>query len=118
MTELTTIAEPTPGVVSVHLDDVDAVAGFVAAARASSTRRVYASAWRSWVAWCEGRGYQSLPAESLHVAAYAAALAREGRSVSTVDRAMAAIAAEHSASGLPDPTTAEGSLTRFRGHLR
>lgn len=101
-------AGPAELVVPVHPADVDAVAGFVAAAKADSTRRVYASAWRQWVAWADGRGYPTLPADPLHVAAHASALAKAGRSVSTIDRAMAAIAAEHQRAGHPDPTTAEG----------
>lgn len=108
VTTLTTATEAAELVVPVHPEDVEAIAGFVAAAKASSTRRVYASAWRQWSAWAAGRGYPALPADPLHVAAFAAALASEGRSVSTIDRAMASIAAEHQRAGHPDPTTAEG----------
>jgi site-specific recombinase XerD len=107
VTDLLTAAASEP-VVPVHPEDLDAVAGFIAAAKADSTRRVYASAWRLWVQWADGRGYGSLPADPLHVAAYAAALAGAGRSVSTIDRARAAIAAEHQQAGHLDPTTAEG----------
>lgn len=106
---------PTPAsdVVYVHQDDLAAVASAVAAARAPSTRRVYASAWRAWRLWCSSRGYPELPADPLHVAAHVTWLAAHGRAVSTIDRALAAIAAEHLSAGLDDPTHSPGvRLTR------
>ncbi len=115
MTEPTTRPEPLTGadVVHVHPEDVAAVAAAVAASRAESTRRVYASAWRAWERWCAERGYQSLPADAVHVAVHVAWLGSLGRSVSTVDRALAAIAAQHHQCGLNDPTAAPGvRLTR------
>lgn len=116
VTELTTTPEPLTGgdaLVHVHADDLAAVAAAIAAARAASTRRVYASAWRSWERWCAERGYRPLPADPVHVASHVAWLGSQGRSVSTVDRALASIAAEHNAAGLEDPTTTAGvRLTR------
>lgn len=113
VTALTTTTATASGIAFVHENDIAAVAAAVAAARAPSTRRVYASAWRAWEQWCAGRGYAPLPADPVHVAAHVAWLGSQGRSVSTVDRALASIAAEHAASGLDDPTSAAGvRLTR------
>lgn len=114
MTELT-IPTPTAegGLAHIHPEDLAAVAAAVAAARAASTRRVYASAWRGWERWCAERAYSPLPADPVHVAGHIAALGALGRSVSTIDRTLAAIAAEHQGRGLDDPTSAPGvRLTR------
>ncbi|NTW39975.1 MAG: tyrosine-type recombinase/integrase [Cellulomonadaceae bacterium] len=113
MTELTIPDAPHGDLAYLHPDDVAAVAAAVAAARAPSTRRVYASAWRGWERWCAERGYANMPANPVHVASHVAWLGSVGRSVSTIDRAIAAIAAEHQSRGLDDPTTAAGvRLTR------
>ncbi len=116
MTELTTTTTGpvVPGAPRfIHAGDAEAIAAAASAARAPSTRRVYASAWRAWQAWADGRGYPAMPADPVHVAAYVADLGASGRSVSTIDRALAAIAAEHEQNGLDSPTAAPGvRLTR------
>ena len=71
------------------------------AARAKTTRTVYAGAWRRWAQWCAEMHTMPLPAAPETVAAYLAELARAGCSVATVKAALAAIAAQHSDSGQP-----------------
>lgn len=113
MTGLGVPPPPVSGGVYVQQDDLAAVASAVAAARAPSTRRVYASAWRAWTLWCSSHGYSELPADPVHVAAHVAWLAAQGRAVSTIDRALAAIAAKHVSAGLDGPTHSPGvRLTR------
>ena len=84
------------------------VAGVVALADASlspATRRVYASAWRTFEAWCGDVSRSALPATPATLALYLAELVRRGRSVSTVSTALASIGSKHAQAGLPDPTT-------------
>ena len=66
-------------------------APYVAAARAKSTRALYARAFKRWAAWCEGMHADSLPASPEAVAAYLAELAAAGKSVATTKGSLAAI---------------------------
>ena len=50
-------------------------APYVAAARAMSTRRLYASAFARWAQWCKSVHASALPAEPETIAAYLAELA-------------------------------------------
>ena len=82
------------------LEDLVASANAYAAdVRASATRRAYLTDFRSFEAWCAGRGLASLPATPATVAVYLAALADEGKRPSTIQRALAGIAYEHRARG-------------------
>ncbi|BDO43145.1 integrase [Cellulomonas sp. NTE-D12] len=85
-------------------EDAVRVGAAVDAATAANTRRVYASAWRGWQAWCTGRGVSSLPATAAGIASYLAERAEAGASASTLDVAVAAIRAVHLEHGLDDPT--------------
>ena len=59
-----------------------------------NTRKMYASAWRSFQTWAHGRGNLSLPASPQLVAAYLAHLAEERNlSVATIRLHKAALAA-------------------------
>ena len=61
-----------------------------------NTRKMYASAWRSFQVWTLGRGNLSLPASPQLVAAYLAHLAEERNlSVATIRLHKAALAAVH-----------------------
>src|SRR5580704_4252189 len=68
---------------------------YAADVRSSATRRAYLTDFRSFEAWCQGRGLVSLPAEPATVAVYLAALAQSGKRPSTIQRALAGIAHEH-----------------------
>ena len=84
-----------------------------------NTRTMYASAWRGFEAWSQGRGALSLPASPPLIAAYLAHLAQERRlSVATVRLHKAALAAIHKASGHEDPTDNEGVRRIMQGIAR
>ena len=91
------------------LDDADdaAVAEFLAAADAASTRRVYAVGWRVFADWCAAKGYPDSPASVITVQRFIAALARRTRdpvTAGTLAVYRAAIGRAHVDAGLPDPT--------------
>ena len=84
-----------------------------------NTRTAYASAWKSFESWDQGRGALSLPASPPLVAAYLAYLAEERRlSVATVRLHKAALAAVHKAAGHPDPTDNEPVKQIMKGIAR
>lgn len=72
---------------------------YVDAARAAGTRRVYASAFQRWQAWCALLHTAALPAAPEAVAAYLAELARAGKSLATIKGALAAITYAHRQTG-------------------
>ncbi len=93
------------------------VADALERARSENTRRNYAGQFRRFRAWCERGSYHPIPAFPEMVAAYAAELADEGRSVSTIRLAVAAIADAHRRAGLESPVNAGVSET-LRGLAR
>ncbi|WP_375453733.1 site-specific integrase [uncultured Methylobacterium sp.] len=98
----------------------EAAAGFAAASKSASTRRAYATDWRDFLGWCAERGDATLPASGRTVGRYLTHLAGLGRSVSTIDRRAAAIAAVHRAAGHTAPTALEevrSILTGIRNTL-
>ena len=86
-------------------------------AQAANTRRNYAGQFRKFRAWCEREGQSSLPASPEVVAAYAAELVDDGKSMSTVRLAVAAIVDAHRRVGLDSPVTA-GVAETLRGLSR
>jgi integrase len=73
-------------------------AGYAGRALSDNTRRVYASDWRAFTAWCEAGGVPSLPASPLVVAGHLASRAQSlGRS--GLRRRLAAIAHVHRRAG-------------------
>lgn len=88
--------------------DAAAVAELLEESRSESTRRAYASAWRTFGAWARGRGYPSKPAPAPVIASYVADRARAGVTYSTICRDLAAIRAVHQDAGLEDPTRHHG----------
>lgn len=85
----------------------EAAAGFAAASKSDATRRAYAGDWRDFTNWCVEGGVDTLPASGRTVGRYLTHLAGLGRSVSTIDRRAAAIAAVHRAAGHTAPTALE-----------
>jgi hypothetical protein len=64
------------------------------------TRRAYLTAdFRSFEAWCAGRGLVALPATPATVAVYLAALAHGGKRPSTIGRGLSGIAHAHRTRG-------------------
>ena len=84
-----------------------------------NTRKMYASACRSFQAWAQGRGALAIPASSTLAAAYLAHLAEDrGLSVATIRLHKAALAAVHKAHGHDDPTDHEGVRRIMKGIAR
>ncbi len=81
---------------------------YMADAVADNTKLAYNSDWYQFATWCDGVGFQALPAEPPTVAAYFSAMADAGRRVSTIERARAGIRMAHRAIGAPDPTANDG----------
>ena len=91
---------PAPVAKRESLEELVALANeYAADVRASATRRAYLSDFRSFEAWCAGRGLASLPATPATVAVYIASLANGGKRPSTIQRALAGIAHAHRTGG-------------------
>ena len=78
-------------------------------AQSVNNRRNYAGQFRKFRSWCERENYFPMPAFPEMVAAYAAELADEGKSMSTVRLAVAAIVDAHRRSGLESPVSQRDS---------
>ena len=84
-----------------------------------NTRKMYASAWRSFQTWAQSRGNLSLPAYPQVVATYLAHLAEDrGLSVATIRLHKASVAAAHKNHGHDDPTDHEGVRRIMKGIAR
>lgn len=101
MTRTATSLATVPSVaLSKELGELaEAALGYLAAGKAPSTRRAYARDAAAFASWCESKGLEAMPASPATVGLYLAALAEEGRKVSTIERALAAIGAEQRAAG-------------------
>ena len=86
-------------------------------AQSENTRRNYASQLGKFRIWCEQESYSHLPAQPEVLAAYAAELADDGKSMSTIRLAVAAIVDAHRRVGLESPQTA-GVTETLRGLSR
>ena len=82
------------------------VADTLESAQSENTRRNYASQFGKFRTWCEQEDFSYLPAQSEVLAAYAAELADDGKSMSTIRLAVAAIVDAHRRMGLESPQTA------------
>ena len=85
-------------------DQVASVRRYVAAASAPATRKAYSSDWRQFASWCSEHGLESLMATPATVASYVADQADAGKKVSTLERALVAIAKAHQLANTNDPT--------------
>ena len=86
-------------------------------AQSENTRQNYAGQYRKFRAWCEREDQSALPAQPEVVAAYAAELAEDGKSMSTIRLAVAAIVDAHRSAGLDSPQTT-GVTETLRGLSR
>lgn len=84
--------------------ELEPVRKYVEAARATNTRRTYASLLKTFAAWAKGERLESLPALPTTVARYLAHLADTGKRVATIQLALVAIAQAHRLGSLADPT--------------
>ena len=103
---------------TLSLDQESAIRDAIEASSAPATRRVYASAWGRFTAWCDAEGHGSLPAAPAAVAAYLAERAQSGLAPASVRLDRAAIRAAHLAVQLPTPTEHPGVAAVTRGLSR
>ena len=80
-------------------------------AQSVNTRRNYAGQLRKFHDWCEREEQSALPASPEVVAAYAAELVDDGKSMSSVRLAVSAIVDAHKRVGLESPVNAGVSET-------
>ena len=83
--------------------------GFVAAAKAESTRRAYRADWAHFEAWCRQHALMALPAAPETVALYITQLAGSYKPA-TLRRRLTVISRAHQASGLPSPASMQHAL--------
>ena len=88
------------------------VADALESTQSENTRKNYASQFGKFRAWCEQEDYSPLPAQPEVLAAYAAELADDRKSMSTIRLAVAAIVDAYRRVGLESPQTAGVSETR------
>jgi integrase len=117
-----TVLVPTPPSPSVPAGltaaDAERISAAIAAARAESTREVYARAWSLWERWCLARGIAPLPAEPLALCAYLTERAAHGRAMNTLDLACTVIRHVARTTGTPDPVATEAVRQVRRGLVR
>jgi Phage integrase, N-terminal SAM-like domain len=89
---------------------------YARAQTADATIRAYRSDAQHFAGWCKKLGFTPIPAAPEVVAAYLAALADAGPSVSTISRGLAAITYVHRLAGMPSPAgRAEPVKATLRG---
>ena len=100
--------QPTPDNSPAVLTDEQRrrVADALENAQSENTRRNYAGQYRKFSAWCEREEQFPLPTSPEVVAAYAAELVDDGKSMSTVRLAVSAIVDAHRRVGLESPVNA------------
>ena len=118
LTETTSTIQQLPIPPGLDVADVGRVQEALASSRSPATRRAYASQWRMFSAWAEGRELSVLPADPSAVAAYLTDRAGSGVSISTVQLSRAAIAAAHLDANLDDPCAHPGVRRTMSGLSR
>lgn len=83
--------------------------GFLAAAKAESTRRAYRADWNHYVAWCRQRVLSSIPATPETVAFYISDLAASHKPA-TLRRRLTVISLAHQAAGHSSPASMQQPL--------
>ena len=109
--------EPIPST-PLTPDQVALIERAVEDSKAPGTRRVYASAMRTFAAWCEVARRPYLPTNPGVVAAYLAERAEGGCVVSTLTVALSAIRDAHISAAHRDPTAHRGVTTVMAGLRR
>lgn len=105
--EVFTVATDLFGELTVPAAAADEVAALTAyardvagRARAPATRRAYRSHWQGYLAYCDSLGLVPLGGDPRVVGLYLAALARDGKRLSTIRAHLAAISAAHRLAGV------------------
>jgi len=91
---------------------------YISEALSENTRRAYRSDWKRWEEFCTSMQAPPIPALPQMVALYAATLADEGKAVSTIERALSAIAKAHELQDLSSPSVHTGVKMTMRGIRR
>lgn len=87
-----------------HQREEEAYERYLRLQLAPSTARAYRADWRIFSAWCDERTLVSMPASADTVARFLAVEADGGRSVSTLEKRLAAIKLAHEVAEQPVPT--------------
>ena len=111
--------QPTPENTPAVLTDEQRrrVADALESAQSENTRKNYASQFGKFRTWCEQENYSWLPVQPEVLAAYAVKLADDGKSMSAIRLAVAAVVDAHRRVGQESPQTAGVSET-LRGLTR
>jgi len=86
--------------------------------KAKGTLRAYASAIRSFEAWCRSHGLQALPADPDTVALFIEAEREAGRKVATIELKVSAIRFMHLKTGHLSPTASQTVIEQMEGIRR
>jgi Phage integrase, N-terminal SAM-like domain len=108
MTTLPAVQNAPCSVPAALAPDLAAAMNYAKAEKSPATRKAYATDFRLFKEWCDGKGAQSLPAAPETAAAFLAAEAEAGVRPSTLGRRVAAIRYAHKLASLAAPTDAEG----------
>lgn len=92
----------------ISREDAQSVGTLLAGGRSAATGRFYASAMRTFMAWCRERSYPTVPTAPEVIADFIAHRT-EHVSLGTISLDVAAISAAHLDDGLEDPTTHDGA---------
>lgn len=93
------------------------IASAIDASMSANTRATYRLQWELFERWCEANGKVAMPASPDTLADYLASLVEDGRTVSSIQTAKAAIAKAHVWASHPSPIT-EGLRAFLRGLKR
>jgi site-specific recombinase XerD len=118
MTTLPVIQDTLCSLPAALAPDLAAAMNYAKAEKSPATRKAYATDFRLFKEWCDGKGAQPMPAAPETVAAFLAAEAEAGVRPSTLGRRVAAIRYAHKLASLPVPTDAEGVKATLRGIRR
>jgi site-specific recombinase XerD len=118
MTTLPVIQDSAHSVPAALGPDLAVAMNYAKAEKSPATRKAYATDFRLFKGWCDGKGAQPLPAAPETVAAFLAAEAESGVRPSTLGRRVAAIRYAHKLASLATPTDAEGVKATLRGIRR
>ena len=108
---LVPVGDQDPGTALVRIvqAELEAAASYAEAARAVSTRRVYAQDWRVFSTWCAVRALAPMPADARVVAVFLASEAARGCAPMSIGRRLAAIGYAHRQQGMQPPQQREGA---------
>ena len=117
MSTALTVIEVTQNLPAALGPDLTAAVDLAKAEKAASTRKAYATDFRLFKAWCDGKGVPALPASPETVAAFLASKSKTTKP-STLGRRVAAIRYAHKLAHLDTPTDSETVKATLRGIRR